>query len=236
VITVSIGLEIKGGTTPLYSTYQLCSCLLSFCRTVLQSAQPRGQRAAPDPDAAAGQPHDCRACSSSAPAVESGPGYPQLGDHLVDRQQRVIRGAGAFGRGGGGPAGSGVRSRGGPSVGPGRRTLRSGRPVKSGPRPAGHGSRPPGAADQGRGNKRKGRTGCPTRACLNAGSALRCQRGPSWAGWPRVPPHYPLTKKSGFQGLYHAVPENRFGPDRDTGHGVPRGEPTEPADADAGAR
>jgi hypothetical protein len=49
-----------------------------------------------------------------APAVESRPGHPQLGDHLLDRQQRVIRGSGCSVRGGGGPAGSGWRSRGRP--------------------------------------------------------------------------------------------------------------------------
>ena len=76
-----------------------------------QAAQPRGQRAAPDPHPAARQPHRRRAGSLSAPAVERGPGHPQRGGHLLDRQQRVIRGSGCSVRGGGGPAGSGWRSR-----------------------------------------------------------------------------------------------------------------------------
>ena len=79
-----------------------------------QAAQPRGQRAAPDPHPAARQPHDRRPGSLPAPAVESRPGHPQLGDHLLDHQQRVIRGTGCSVRGGGGPAGSGWRSRGRP--------------------------------------------------------------------------------------------------------------------------
>ena len=89
--------------------------LLSVLRVLFfQAAQPRGQRAAPDPHPAARQPHDRRPGSPPAPAVESRPGHPQLGDHLIDRQQRVIRGSGCSVRGGGGPAGSGWRSRGRP--------------------------------------------------------------------------------------------------------------------------
>ena len=57
---------------------------------------------------------DRRPGSLPAPAVERRPGHPQLGDHLIDRQQRVIRGTGRSVRGGGGPAGSGARSRGRP--------------------------------------------------------------------------------------------------------------------------
>jgi len=79
-----------------------------------QAAQPRGQRAAPDPHPAARQPHHRRPGSLPAPAAESRPGHPQLGDHLIDPQQRVIRGTGRSARGGGGPAGSGARSRGRP--------------------------------------------------------------------------------------------------------------------------
>jgi len=104
---------------------------------------------------------------------------------------------------------------GGPSVGPGRRTLRSGRRVKSGPRPAGDGDRAARAAGPGRGKRRKGRTGGPTRACLTEGSTLRCQRGLSWAGWPRVPPYYPLLKKSGFQGLFSRAPGKSVRADKD---------------------
>ena len=44
--------------------------------------------------------------------------------------------------------------------------------------------------------------GGPTRACLTEGSALRCQRGLSRAGWPRVPPHYPLTREIRFSGPF----------------------------------
>ena len=119
-----------------------CSCLLSVLRVLLQAAQPRGQRAAPDPQAAAGQPHDRRA-GPPAPAVERRPRHPQLGGHLLDRQQRVIRGTGLTVRGGGGPPGAVGVPGGGPSVGPRRRTLRSARRVKSGP-PSAPG--PPGAA------------------------------------------------------------------------------------------
>jgi len=79
-----------------------------------QAAQPRGQRAAPDPHPAARQPHRRRPGSLPAPAVESRPGHPQLGDHLIDRQQRIIRGTECSVRGGGGPTGSGWRSRGRP--------------------------------------------------------------------------------------------------------------------------
>ena len=131
--------------------------LLSVLRVCFQAAQPLGERAAPDPHPAARQPHDCRAGSLPAPAVERGPGHPQLGGHLLDRQQRVARGSGACVRGGGGPAGSGRVPGGGPSVGPRRRTLRSARRVKSGPRRAG-GGRWPGAAGPGNG-ERGGRAG-----------------------------------------------------------------------------
>jgi hypothetical protein len=83
-------------------------------RLFFQAAQPLAERAAPDPHPAARQPHRWRPGSLPAPAVEGRPGYPQLGGHLLDRQQRVARGTGCFGRGGGGPAGSGHRSRGRP--------------------------------------------------------------------------------------------------------------------------
>ena len=92
--------------------------------------------------------------------------------------------------------------RGGPSAGPGRRTLRSARPVKSGPRAAGDGDRPPGAADPGRRSRRKGCSGGPARAFLTERSALRDQGGLSSAGWPRVPPHFPLTRKIRFPGPF----------------------------------
>jgi hypothetical protein len=52
--------------------------------------------------------------SLPTPGVERGPGYPQLGGHLLDRQQRVIRGSGCRRPGWRGPAGSGWRSRGRP--------------------------------------------------------------------------------------------------------------------------
>ena len=74
----------------------------------------RGPRVAPDPHPAARQPHRRRPGSLPAPAVESRPGQPQLGDHLIDPQQRVIRGTGRSARGGGGPTGSSWRSRGRP--------------------------------------------------------------------------------------------------------------------------
>jgi hypothetical protein len=81
-------------------------------RLFLQAAQPLAECAAPDPHPASRQPHQRRAGSLPAPAVERGPGYPQLGGHLLDRQQRVARGSGLVGWGGGGPAGSGLGSRG----------------------------------------------------------------------------------------------------------------------------
>ena len=60
------------------------------------------------------QPHDCRACALPAPAVERGPRHPQLGGHLLDSQQRVIRSTRSCGRGDGGSAGNGRGSRGRP--------------------------------------------------------------------------------------------------------------------------
>ena len=101
-----------------------------------------------------------------------------------------------------GPAGSGLRSRGRPVRGSGSTDapLRPPRQVRPPPswrrQPATRGCWP------GERKKRKGRTGGPTRACLTAGSAPRCQRGLSWAGWPRVPPHYPLTREIRFSGSF----------------------------------
>lgn len=85
--------------------------LLSVLRVLFQAAQPRGERAAPDPDAPARQPHGRRAFAPSAPAVERGPGHPQLGRHLLDRQQRVIAGPQPVRPGSGGPARNGARPR-----------------------------------------------------------------------------------------------------------------------------
>jgi hypothetical protein len=91
-----------------------------LCRRLFfQAAQPRRQRAAPDPHGPAGQPHHRRPGPEPTPAVERRPGHPQLGGHLLDRQQRVIRGAGCSGRDGGGPTGNGARSRGRPVRGSG---------------------------------------------------------------------------------------------------------------------
>ena len=105
--------DLPGVPEPdVVTVHLLCSCRV--LRVLFEAAQPRGQRAAPDPHPAAGQPHDCRPGSLPAPAVERGPRHPQLGGHLLDRQQRVIRGTGSSARGGGGPAGSGCRSRGRP--------------------------------------------------------------------------------------------------------------------------
>ena len=83
-------------------------------RLFFQAAQPLAECAAPDPHPAARQPHRWRAGSLPAPAVEGRPGYPQLGGHLLDREQRVARGSWLVRRGGGGPAGSGLGSRGRP--------------------------------------------------------------------------------------------------------------------------
>ena len=147
---------------------------------LFQAAQPRGQRAAPDPHAAAGQPHDRRAGSLPAPAVERGPRHPQLGDHLLDRQQRVARGAGSCGRGGGGPAGSGARSRGRPVRGSATTDapLRPPRQVRPPPGTA----HPSGAAGPGsRRNRRGGSAGRDAGRPLRRGGAWRaarpCRRG-----------------------------------------------------------
>ena len=76
------------------------------------------------------------------------PGMACLAGRHIDRQQRVIRGAGSFGRGGRGPAGSGLRSRGKPVRGPATTDapLRSPRQVRPPPgqrrRPATQGCRP----------------------------------------------------------------------------------------------
>ena len=53
-----------------------------------------------------------------APAVERGPRHPQLGGHLLDRQQRVIGGTGSCSRGWRGRPGAVRVPGGGPSVGP----------------------------------------------------------------------------------------------------------------------
>jgi hypothetical protein len=90
--------------------------------------------------------------------------------------------------------------RGGPSVDPRRRTLRSARPVKPGPRPARDGGRPPGAAGPGRG--RGGKAARAVRrghACLNAARCAVREVGQGRIG-PRVPPHYPLTREIRFSG------------------------------------
>ena len=47
------------------------------------------ERAAPDPHAAAGQPHLRGPGPAPPPAVERGPGHPQLRDDLLDGQQRI---------------------------------------------------------------------------------------------------------------------------------------------------
>ena len=155
--------------------------LLSVLRVLFfQAAQPRGQRAAPDPHPAARQPHHRRPGSLPAPAVESRPGHPQLGDHLIDRQQRVIRGSGCSVRGGGGPAGSGCAFPGAarPWV---RDDGRSAPPAPSSPAPA-----RPATADGGpglRGNGKGGRAawaGAHSLAgglVLPEGKAGRARRG-----------------------------------------------------------
>ena len=129
---------------------------------------------------------DRRPGSLPAPAVERGPGHPQLGGHLLDRQQRVARGTGCFGRGGGGRPGAVGVPGGGPSVGPRRRTLRSARRVKSGPRRPG-GRQRSGAAGPGNGERGK----APRRAARRsgAGRARPCRRGRpagAGAGWSRA--------------------------------------------------
>jgi hypothetical protein len=144
---------------------------------VFQLAQPRRQGAAPDPHPAARQPHRCRAGPESAPAVERCPGYPQLGGHLLDREQRAARGSGVCGRGGGGPAGSGWRSRGRPVRGSATTDapLRPPRQVR--PRP---GSRRQSPARGGRpGERGRGEWPCG-RAARRGGcgrAARSCRRG-----------------------------------------------------------
>jgi hypothetical protein len=156
---------------------------------VFQAAQPPGECAAPDPDGAAGQPHHRRAGSLLAPAVKRGPGHPQLGDHLIDRQQRVARGSGVCGRGGGGLAGSGWRSRGRPVRGSAttHAPLRPARQVRPPP-----GRRRQAAARGGRPGDR-GEEERPRRCGVRRGGAGRaarpCRRGRrsgAGAGWSRA--------------------------------------------------
>ena len=54
----------------------------------------------------------------------------------------------------------------------------------------------------------EGMPACRQRAALSEGSVM--------AGRPRVPTHCPLLRKSGFRDLFHALPENRFGRNRDS--------------------
>ena len=170
--------DLPGVPEPdVVTVHLLCSC--RSCVSCSRLAQPQGERAAPDPHPASRQPHHCRPGSLPAPAVERGPRHPQLGGHLLDRQQRVIRGPGpAPGVAGGRPGAVGVPG-GGPSVGPRRRTLRSARRVKSGPRRAG-GGRWPGAAA---GKRRAARAACaagrvaPGGPLLPEGKAGRSGRG-----------------------------------------------------------
>ena len=178
--------ELLDVPEPDVVTVHSAALLLSVLR-VFQVAQPRRQRAAPDPHPAARQPHRRRPGSLPAPAVEGGPGYPQLGGHLLDRQQRVAGGSGGFVRGGGGPAGSGLGSRGRPVRGsattdaplrpprqvrppPGRRRLASARGGRPGER--GRGERP-----RGRVARRGGRAARPCRRGRPTGAG---------AGWSRA--------------------------------------------------
>ena len=135
---------------------------------------------------------DRRPVPLAAPAVERGPGHPQLGGHLLDRQQRVARGSGFVVRGGGGPAGSGHRSRGRPVRGPGSRDapLRPPRQVRPPPgrrSAAVKGSReteqrPRRGARRGTaGRGRPGRRGSP------AGPGRPPGRTPAGAGLPSFP-------------------------------------------------
>ena len=107
-----------------------------------------------------------------SPAVESRPGHPQLGDHLLDRQQRVIRGSRCSVRGGGGPAGSGWGSRGRPVRGSATtdaplRPPRQVRPPPGRPRR----TAPRGCRETGKkeGPRRRGRAACR--------AAWSCRRG-----------------------------------------------------------
>ena len=145
-------------------------------RVFFQAAQPRRERAAPDPDAAARQPHRWRAGPVPAPAVEGGPGYPQLGGHLLDRQQRVARGSGCRRPGWRGPAGSGWRSRG--------RPVRGSATTDAPLRPPRQVRPPAGIAAAGRGPGRParatGKRGKAPRAALRGGAACA-------AGGPALP-------------------------------------------------
>ena len=78
---------------PYFVTVRLLTAPVRLGCPSFQAAQPRHQRAAPDPHPAARQPHDRGPGPLPAPAVERVPRYPQLGGHLLDRQQRVIRGS-----------------------------------------------------------------------------------------------------------------------------------------------
>jgi hypothetical protein len=123
-----------------------------------------------------------------APAVERGPGYPQLGGHLLDRQQRVARGTGFAGRGSGGPGGSGHRSRGRPVRGSATTDapLRPPRQVRPPPgmrQAAARGGRPGEQGKEVRPRGRNGRRGWGRRA------ARPCRRGRpagAGAGWSRA--------------------------------------------------
>jgi hypothetical protein len=131
----------------------------------LPGRRPAARRARPSPGRRAG--------ALPAPAVEGGPGHPQLGGHLFDRQQRVARGSWFAGRGGGGPAGSGWRSRRGPAA-----TASGGVPR----RPAGRDGLPPGTAGihprlRPRRQVRPAPSGC--RALRRGGTPWK---GLSWAG------------------------------------------------------
>ena len=151
-----------------------------------QAAQPRGERAAPDPHPAARQPHDRRPGALPAPAVERGPGHPQLGGHLIDRQQRVIRGSGFSGRGGGGPAGSGWRSRGRPVRGSATTDapLRPPRQVR--PPPGRRRRRRPGAAGPGTGKEERPRGRAARRGWRAARPCRRGRPAGAGAGWSRA--------------------------------------------------
>ena len=116
----------------------------------------------------------------AAPAVESRPGYPQLGGYLLDGQQRVARGSGVCGRGGGGPAGSGLGSRGRPVRGSATTDapLRPACQVRPPPgrrrQAAGRGGRP---WDQGQEERRRGwRAARPCRRGRPAGPGARWSR------------------------------------------------------------
>ena len=144
-----------------------------------------------------------RAGSLLAPAVERRPRHPQLGGHLIDRQQRVIRGCGFAGRGGGGAGRERLAFPGAarPWV---RHDARSAPPAASSPAPA----RP---ARAGRGPGRPARGPGERGPALGPGGRgpapqTRCAAGRCQAGGPALPERPTLPEGKAVRGGRGVVP------------------------------